>query len=66
MASFVWFTKAAVNCGYALARLIVTTVVTVEDSPEGVVVDLELQPIVGARSVSEVPRIDRVRPLYQL
>ena len=66
MASSVWFTKAAANCGYALARLIVTTVVTVEDSPEGVVVDLELQPIVGARSIGEVPRIDRIRSLDQL
>ena len=43
-----------------LAGLIVAAVVAVHDAPEGIFVDLELEPIMTASGVSEVPGIDRV------
>ena len=46
-------------------RLVVAREVAVHVAPVGVVRDLELEPLVPACGVGEVPRVDRVRALHQ-
>ena len=58
--------EVMIDRGKAFAGLIVAAVVAVHDSPKGVFVDLELEPIVAACGVSEIPGVDRVGSFDQL
>ncbi len=51
--------------GHQAARLVVAADIAVHDAPERLVGDLELQPVVPAGGVGEVPRIDGVRALRE-
>ncbi len=45
--------------------LIITTVVTMHDTPEGVVIDLKLQPVMGSGRISKIPGVDGVGSFYE-
>ncbi len=58
--------EMVVELGDQPERLDVAGIVAVHDAPEGVVGDLELQPLVPAGGISEVPGVDGVGPLHEV
>ncbi len=54
-----------INAGKKSKGLIISAVITVHDSPVGIVCDLELKPFMFSSSVCKIPGVDSVGPLHK-